>query len=450
MPSSRAAQGNGGRPSTGVSGPRPAVTGRRWTDHDQPARPAHRRPLDVRPAPTAAAVAAAAQAAGASLVAVLAPVVLAWVVDSAGRGTWVQAVRLALALWLLAQHGGLDRRRRPRRPGALGLSLFPLAACWFGGRRLARALDPRAEAIAAGATRAVPAWPPAVALATFPTAYCTGVAIAALAADMPSMHPIGLQAVFGAAVVSSVGVTLGAAGYRHGVRWQGSCGWCRPARAPRALLRARGRRAGGAAAAPRLLVLAALLGAGHARVVELHQALQPGAAGGAVLTLGQALVMPNLVLWTSAALAGPGFGVGAAAGSRCRPRSWAPCRPCRCSARSRRPAGSPWPRSRCSACPSSPASSQARCYAVAGGSGTSSPAGSGTSPASRCSRGRGWRCSRGCRAARPAPDGSPRRALAVADRRRVRCRGRGRGQRSRSPPARPSSPFARAMRRAAR
>jgi hypothetical protein len=268
-------------------------------------------PLDVRPAPTAAAVAAAAQAAGASLVAVLAPVVLAWVVDSAGRGTWVQAVRLALALWLLAQHGGLTVDGGHVGLVPLGLSLFPLAACWFGGRRLARLLDPRAEAIAAGATRANPAWPPAVALATFPAAYCTGVAVAALAADMPSMHPIGLQAVLGAAVVSSVGVTLGAAGYRHGGAVAGLVRVVQALPAPVA------RCCGPAAAALAVqvgaaaLVLAALLGAGHARVVELHHALQPGAAGGAVLTLAQALVVPNLVLWTAAALAGPGFGVGA-------------------------------------------------------------------------------------------------------------------------------------------
>jgi len=268
-------------------------------------------PLDIRPAPTAAAVAAAAQAAGASLVAVLAPVVLAWVVDSAGRGTWVQAVRLALALWLLAQHGGLTVDGGHVGLVPLGLSLFPLAACWMGGRRLARVLDPRAEAIAAGATRSAPAWPPAVALATFAAAYCTGVAVAALAADMPSVHPIGLQAVLGAAVVSSVGVTLGAAGYRHGGAVAGLVRVVQALPAPLA------RCCGPAAAAIAVqlgaaaLVLAALIGAGHARVVELHHALQPGAAGGAVLTLAQALVVPNLAIWTAAALAGPGFGVGA-------------------------------------------------------------------------------------------------------------------------------------------
>ncbi len=267
-------------------------------------------PLDVRPAPTAAAVAAAAQAAAASLVAVLAPVVLAWVLDSDGRGTWLQAVRFSLSLWLLAQHGGLVVDGGHVGLVPLGLTLAPAAACWFGGRRLSRVLDPRAEAIAAGATRSAPAWPPAVALAAFPAAYCTGVAFATLLAGMPGLQPIGLQAVLGAAVLSSVGVTLGAAAYRYRGPVAGlvrlvsflppsvaRC--CAPAAAAVAVQIA------GAA-----VVLAGLLADGNGRVLDLHRELQPGVAGGAVLTLGQALLMPNLVLWTAAALAGPGFAVG--------------------------------------------------------------------------------------------------------------------------------------------
>ena len=112
--------------------------------------------FDVRPAPAPAGAAAACQAAGASLLAVLAPVVLAWVVDSDGKGTWLQAVRLSLAVWLLAQHGGLTVDGGHVGIVPLGLTLAPLAACWLGGRRMSRALDPRAEAIAAGATRAAP------------------------------------------------------------------------------------------------------------------------------------------------------------------------------------------------------------------------------------------------------------------------------------------------------
>ncbi|HVN11733.1 MAG TPA: DUF6350 family protein [Kineosporiaceae bacterium] len=269
-------------------------------------------PLDVRPAPAAAAAAAAGQAAAASLVAVLAPVVLAWVVDSDGRGTWLQAVRLSLALWLLAQHGGIAVAGGHVGLVPLGLTLAPLAACWFGGRRLSRLLDPRAEAYAAGASRAGPTWPPAVALASFAATYCLAVAAAALVADMPGAHPIGLQAVIGGAVVASASGTLGAASYRYGGVGAGlhhlrrilpapAVRWSRPALAALVvqLLAA-------------AVVLIVMIGAGRDRVLALHRALEPGVAGGAVLALGQILLLPNLVVWTAAALAGTGFAVGSA------------------------------------------------------------------------------------------------------------------------------------------
>ena len=133
-----------------------------------------------------------------------------------------------------------------------------------------------------------------------------------LIADMPGAHPIGLQAVLGGAVVSSVCGTLGAAAYRHG----GFAGGLlrvgpRAAHAGRRLGRPGSRRVAVQVAAAALVVVA-MLGLGRAHVLELHRALDPGVAGGAVLTLGQALLLPNLVLWAAAALAGPGFAVGSA------------------------------------------------------------------------------------------------------------------------------------------
>jgi hypothetical protein len=266
--------------------------------------------FDIRPAPAPAGAAAACQAAGASLLAVLAPVVLAWVVDSDGKGTWLQAVRLSLAVWLLAQHGGLTVDGGHVGIVPLGLTLAPLAACWLGGRRMSRALDPHAEAIAAGASRAAPAWPPAVALASFAGTYCLVVAAAVLVAGMPGAHPIGLQAVMGAAVVSSVCGTLGAAAYRHGGFTGGLLravrtlpfpvvGWAGPALAAVA-----------AQVAAAAVVVAGLLVLGRAHVLELHRALDPGAAGGVVLTLGQVLLLPNLVLWAAAGLTGTAVAVG--------------------------------------------------------------------------------------------------------------------------------------------
>jgi hypothetical protein len=172
-------------------------------------------------------------------------------------------------------------------------------------------LDPKAEAIAAGATRATPSWPPATAIASFAASYCLLVAAAVLLADMPGAHPIGLQAVLGGAVVSSLGGTLGAAAYRYRGAVDGLLGvvrslpgpvvgWAGPAAAALAVQL-------GASA----VLLGTMIGLGHARVSALHSALGPGVAGGAVLTLAQVLLVPNLVVWTSAALIGPGFAVGA-------------------------------------------------------------------------------------------------------------------------------------------
>jgi hypothetical protein len=277
---------------------------------DRPSRPA--QTPDLRPAPAAAAAAAAGQAAAASLVAVLAPVVLAWVVDSDGKGTWLQSVRLSLALWLLAQHGGLAVDGGHVGIVPLGLTLAPAAACWLGGRRLSRVLDPRADAIASGASRAAPSWPPAVALASYAATYCLAVAAAALVADMPGVHPIGLQAVLGGAVLSSVCGTLGAAAYRYRGFTAGILRVVRTLPAPFVRWAGPALAAIAVQLAASALLLAALLAVGHGRVLALHRALDPGVAGGGVLTLGQALLVPNLVVWTAAALAGPGFAVGSA------------------------------------------------------------------------------------------------------------------------------------------
>jgi hypothetical protein len=59
-----------------------------------------------------------------------------------------------------------------------------------------------------------------------------------------------------------------------------------------------------------LVVLVGLIAAGYSRVVSLHQALHPDAVGGIMLVLGQLMIAPNLVLWVSSVLAGPGFSLG--------------------------------------------------------------------------------------------------------------------------------------------
>ncbi|NAZ77670.1 hypothetical protein GTQ99_19970 [Kineococcus sp. T13] len=58
------------------------------------------------------------------------------------------------------------------------------------------------------------------------------------------------------------------------------------------------------------LVVAAALARGHSGVLLLHEALDPGVVGGALLTLAQVLLLPTLAVWGLAWASGTGFAVG--------------------------------------------------------------------------------------------------------------------------------------------
>lgn len=253
---------------------------------------------------------AAVQAAAASLVVVLVPVVGTWTTTD-GNTDWTAVVRLGLDLWVLAQHGGIVVSGGHVGLVPLGLALAPLSACWFAGRRLARALDPRAERIASGASRATPSFPPLRALVVFAAGYALLAGVAAVGGASSSAQPILGQAFVGAGTVAVVAGGLGAAAYRFGSPWAGVRGlarllpptlrlWLRPA---------------AAAVALHLLVscvvVLALLVAHREQVLGLHRALQPDAAGGVVLVLAQLALLPDVVLWAASVLAGPGFAIGA-------------------------------------------------------------------------------------------------------------------------------------------
>ncbi|MDP9221154.1 MAG: DUF6350 family protein, partial [Actinomycetota bacterium] len=65
------------------------------------------------------------------------------------------------------------------------------------------------------------------------------------------------------------------------------------------------------AASAGLAAVLVAVGTNSDRVLALHQALQPGAFGGAVLLVGQLGYLPDLAAWAVSWLAGPGFAVGA-------------------------------------------------------------------------------------------------------------------------------------------
>jgi hypothetical protein len=73
-------------------------------------------------------------------------------------------------------------------------------------------------------------------------------------------------------------------------------------------------RAGTAAAALVIagaaLILALLIFGNFGTIIGLYEQLQSGALGGAALTIGQLAVLPNLVIWLTSWLIGPGFAIG--------------------------------------------------------------------------------------------------------------------------------------------
>ena len=256
---------------------------------------------------------AAVQAAAGSLVVALVPVVGTWVVTQGTHTTVAQAVRVSVAAWLLAHHGGLVVDGGHFALVPLGLSTIPAVSCWFAARRLARSLDPRAERIGAGVSRARPAAIPVRALIAFTLSYALIAGVAGLAATTSGLHPVSAQAVVGAAVVALVSGVFGAAAYRYGGLRRGFWGALRAIRLPPAVRR--WVRGGASAlgvhlAGSAVLLLLTLLVQYH-RVSGLYTALHPDVPGVVVLTLIQLAYLPDAVIWTAAFAAGPGFAVGA-------------------------------------------------------------------------------------------------------------------------------------------
>jgi len=266
---------------------------------------------DVLPMTHAAGLLAAVQAAAASLVVVLAPVVLTWVTGGGDEAGWLDVVRLAAALWLLAQHGGLAVDGGHLGLVPLGLACVPVLACGYAGARLARSLDPRAERIASGATRAAPSPAPRRAVASLAVGHgAIGLLAGALGAGELG-RPVLWQAFAGPAVVGAIGASLGSLAYVHGGARAGvaAAADLLPAALRRYLSPVAAALAVQLAAGALGLLAALVLGAG--RVLDLYQALGGGVLGAVMVTLLQLALLPNLVIWAASALAGPGFAVGA-------------------------------------------------------------------------------------------------------------------------------------------
>jgi Family of unknown function (DUF6350) len=254
----------------------------------------------------------AGQAATASLAVILVPVVLAWATASYSRAPWGQAVQVGVAAWLLAHHGGIVIPGGHVGLMPLGLTLIPLISCWFAGVRLARGLDPNADAIRAGIGRARPVLPPTRALLALILGYSGLVTLVGALATTAAIRPVVVQVFAGAAAISAIGGVTGAAAWKAGGLLPGLRLVAGRLQLPVAVGRCL--RPVGLAVAVQLvgafLIFMAGLVIGWDRVLLLHHALAPGIVGGLVLVAGQLVAVPNLVIWAGAYAAGPGFAVG--------------------------------------------------------------------------------------------------------------------------------------------
>jgi len=260
--------------------PTPVVAG------EAPERP----PLQ---SPSLVGALAAVQACVAGLVFAVVPVMLVWLTSARVGARWSEAARVGADLHVLAHGGSLALPSGQITLVPLGLTLLAVGLCRVGGGRVVEALRavsdpvPRRDLLAA--------------TAAFVVVYAALTGTAAVVAGSQAARPLAARAVLGAVLVTLLAVALPAA-------WSA---W-----APGPLRNRVGVLAGatarclvGLAAAATLLVAVALV-AGRDRVLAVHEALEPGAAGHVGLVLLQLTVVPVLVVWGLAYLAGPGFAVG--------------------------------------------------------------------------------------------------------------------------------------------
>jgi Family of unknown function (DUF6350) len=254
------------------------------------------RPVAARSV-LAAAAASAAWAAVLGLAAVTVVVMIAWTASTTTAAA-PSALRLSAGLWLLAQHASLDIGTG-RSSATLGL--LPLGAAVLVGALLVRAGRSLARHVAV--TTARDAWTAAGGLAA---SYAVICAVVAKAATAPGIGPHIGQALVGGWVA---GLVLGGAGVATAAGLAG--GWW--ARAPywiTSLVRAAGV-AGAAVVGCAAVGVAVALAAHAGRAAAIADGLAPGAVGGVALALLQVAYLPNLVVWATAYVIGPGFAVGA-------------------------------------------------------------------------------------------------------------------------------------------
>ena len=252
---------------------------------------------------------------GLGLGVLLAPLTAVWAVTYDLRIGWGVFYRIAADVWL-AGHG-VDIRfvLDPSLATALGLPgagapfVVTIAALGF-------ALGTALFAVRAGGRLARTEYPRLAVLSSVGT-FALLSAIVVLTAGTAAAQPSRWQGVLLPTLVFAVGLAIGRLRARpgsdiprrSGMRGGGGGLPFEVQVAVREGLRIGAGAVAGLVAIASVLV-AILLATRYATVSSLYESLQTGALGGAVLTLGQLALLPDLVLWAAAWLVGPGFAIG--------------------------------------------------------------------------------------------------------------------------------------------
>lgn len=240
-----------------------------------------------------------------SLVVVVAPVVLAWLVEPRSTGDGWQAAGTGAALWLLVSGAHLAI-------GEVTVSLVPLlglallvAVAWLGAREAMVDVSTDGEHWRGTLPR-----PLAAALGAWWAGYAVAVAAAVGLAFAGPFRVTPLSLVLPVLVVPLLALVLAlrpvalddpdVLGPRLGLAWLPDSvrRGVRPGLAGAGVLLATG-----------LVVVIGLIARSWDEVTSISDAVAAGGVGGVVLALAQVAALPNLALWVVSFLAGPGFRV---------------------------------------------------------------------------------------------------------------------------------------------
>lgn len=215
-----------------------------------------------------------------------------WVATPRLSVPWAEAATVAVHVWLVGHGVPLALAAGQISIVPLGLTLPLLWLCWAGGCRITHAAHdsdrPRRFVAIAGST--------------FVAIYAVVAGgLANIAASDDVRAPLG-SALLSTALVAALGTTVASFPL-----WRGHS----PRRkSAGATARAAGTALLGWGALALLALLAGVL-LGFSRILDVQQALHPGASGHVLLVLLQLLAVPTALTWSGAYVTGSGFAVGA-------------------------------------------------------------------------------------------------------------------------------------------